>query len=77
MNELTNDSEGTNYYDVSTLQLKLFYEIPQWRIEMIEYLGELLTPEEVKVLQDGPWSLATSWQIRGLKKEWERMCAAM
>ena len=77
MNELTDDSRGNDIYDLSTLQLKLFYEVPQWRIEMIEYLGELLDPREVKVLLDGPWSLASSWQIQGLKHEWERICAAM
>ena len=51
------------------------YAIPTWRLEMVNYMEELLEPREIELLLYGPDSLASSWRIMGLKKEWEELNA--
>ena len=65
----TGDSEGTN----TERQLNMFYEPPQWCIEMVEHMGDLLDEREQYLLMNGPDSLASSWRIQGLKHEWEEL----
>ena len=60
MNNDTDDSESTENYG-----------IPQWRMEMLFYMGDLLEPMEKELLMNVPDSLASSWRIMSLKKEWE------
>ena len=59
MNTHTDDPESTENYG-----------IPQWRIEMLFYYGDLLEPREQELLTNGPDSLASSWRLMGLQKEW-------
>ena len=52
------------------------YNIESWRLEMVNSMEDLLEEREIELLLKGPDSLASSWRIMGLKKEWESMIDA-
>ena len=53
------------------------YALASWRLEMVHHMEDLLEEREIELLLKGPDSLASSWRLQSLKKEWETMCAAM
>lgn len=61
INNDRDDSEGSEYI-----------EPPQWAVEMLEMLDDLLDESEKKLLTKGADSLASELQLLQLKKEWER-----
>ena len=52
------------------------YNVPTWCLEMVNSMEELLEQREIELLLYGADSLASSWRIMGLKKEWESMIDA-
>jgi len=49
------------------------YGTPQWRLEMLVYMGNLLEPSEQELLKNGPESTAGDWRLEALKREWEEL----